>query len=184
MKGKHMIWKISKEFDFCYGHRVWNQTLNQEYSIDNACVCRHLHGHQGRVIVSLEANELKQGMVTDFKHLNWFKKFLDDSLDHKFIIDKNDPMFDVIIPNGSKLPWIKKEQGYSIINPDYFKTLTNDALIEILEGFVAVNFVPTSENLSKWLFNIVEDKMNYIGVKTTSVQFYETPKSQSTFAIF
>lgn len=176
-----MKWKISKQFDFCYGHRVHNQTLDQEYSVDNRCVCRHLHGHQGTIWVYLEAYKLKSGMVTDFKHLNWFKKFIDDALDHKFIIDRNDPMFNVIIPNGNDLPWLKKPEGYQIVDPNYFKTITNEALIEILEGFVVVDFVPTSENLSQWLFHVVKNKMEKINVKTTSLQFFETPKSQSMF---
>ena len=70
-----MKWEISKEFDFCYGHRVWSQTLNIDFSLDACLKCRHLHGHQGKVIVYLESNELNNSMVTDFKHLNWFKKF-------------------------------------------------------------------------------------------------------------
>lgn len=176
-------WIISKEFDFCYGHRVWSQTLNAEYSIDNRCVCRHLHGHQGKVIVKLYSDTLERGMVTDFKHLNWFKKFLDECLDHKFILDKNDPMFSIIVPSGNHLPWIDKKENYSIIDPNYFKFITDEPLIEVLEGFVAVDFVPTSENLSKWLFEVVNKKMSEINIKTHSVQFFETPKSCSTYEI-
>lgn len=176
-------WVISKEFDFCYGHRVWSQTLNAEYSLDNRCVCRHLHGHQGKIIISLESKRLKNGMVTDFKHLNWFKKFLDDTLDHKFIIDKKDPMFNVIVPQVPDMTWVSKPEGCSIVNPDFFKTLSESPLIEILEGFVRVDFVPTSENLSKWLFNIVEEKMSKIDITTNKVLFYETPKSSSCYEI-
>lgn len=172
-------WIISKEFDFCYGHRVWSQTLNQEFSLDNRCVCRHLHGHQGKILVKLEAPSLVNGMVTDFKHLNWFKKFLDDVLDHKFIIDKSDPAFNIIVP--LTVPWKEYSEGYKIVDPNWFKTLTDKALIEILEGFVVVDFVPTSENLSKWLYDIVQAKMKGMGVKVESVQFFETPKSSSCY---
>lgn len=184
------MWNISKEFDFCYGHRVWSQTLNKEYSIDNLCVCRHLHGHQGKVIVTLEGKDLIKGMVTDFKHLNWFKKFLDENLDHKFIVDKNDPLYNIIIPypctvgavsTFSEWPLKEFKEGFRIINPDSYKMLIKDIYIELLEGFVIVDFVPTSENLSNWLFNIVKEKMDKIEVVTKSVQFYETPKSQSTY---
>ena len=96
------MWEISKEFDFCYGHRVWSQSLNVEFSLDSCLMCRHLHGHQGKVIVYLKSDTLKSGMVTDFKHLNWFKKFLDDVIDHKFIIDINDPLFSTLLPNIDK----------------------------------------------------------------------------------
>ena len=48
LQGFIMHWKISKEFEFCYGHRVWSQTLNTEFSLDGCLKCRHLHGHQGK----------------------------------------------------------------------------------------------------------------------------------------
>jgi 6-pyruvoyltetrahydropterin/6-carboxytetrahydropterin synthase len=177
------MWKISKQFDFCYGHRVHNQTLKEEYSLDNRCVCRHLHGHQGKILIFLKGDHLTNGMITDFKHLNWFKKFLDDTLDHKFIIDKQDPMFKQIIPHmgNDSLPWKEFPEGYEIINPLFFKTIADENIIDILEGFVVVNFVPTSENLSKWLFDIVQNKMKELNVETESLQFFETPKSQSIY---
>jgi len=184
-------WQIAKQFDFCYGHRVWSQKLNAEFSLDNRCVCRHIHGHQGKIIVYLEGYHLKDGMVTDFKHLNWFKKFLDDTLDHKFIIDKNDPMFDVVIPWSKVLgvtdcasktyPLKSFDEGYQIVDPNFFKTVSDDNIIDILEGFVVVDFVPTSENLSEWLHTIVQKKMDRLDVVVSSVKFFETPKSQSHF---
>ena len=94
MDKKIYNWVIDKSFDYCYGHRVWSQTLDPKYSLDSCLACRHLHGHQGKVKLFLGANNLKHGMVTDFKHTNIFKKWLDDTLDHKFIIDMNDPLFE------------------------------------------------------------------------------------------
>ena len=52
------MWEISKEFDFCYGHRVWSQSLNVEFSLDSCLMCRHLHGHQGKAIVYLKSDTL------------------------------------------------------------------------------------------------------------------------------
>ncbi|RBQ26459.1 MULTISPECIES: 6-carboxytetrahydropterin synthase [Arcobacteraceae] len=171
------MWKISKEFDFCYGHRVWSQTLNIDFSLDSCLMCRHLHGHQGKVIVHLEATQLKDGMVTDFKHLNWFKAFLDDVLDHKFIIDINDPLFSTIVPNIKKENLIKFNDGYSIIDLIPFQ----NEFIELYESFIIVDFVPTSENLSAWLLKIVQNKMKEINIKVSHIEFLETPKSKSTF---
>jgi 6-pyruvoyltetrahydropterin/6-carboxytetrahydropterin synthase len=119
-----MIWQISKEFDFCYGHRVWSQQLEPEFSLTGCLACRHLHGHQGKVIVYLQSTELKDGMVTDFHHLNWFKQFLDTTLDHKFIIDINDPLKD---ENGNlKAEYTIegmhiKEEGYRAIFPEFIR---------------------------------------------------------------
>lgn len=175
-----MHWKISKEFDFCYGHRVWSQKLNTEFSLDGCLKCRHLHGHQGKILVYLEASKLQDGMVTDFKHLNWFKAFLDDVLDHKFILDINDPLFPTLLPNIKKDDLIGFEQGYYLVDLTKFKNEENH-IIELLEGYVLVDFVPTSENLSAWLLGIVQEKMNKLGIKVSHVEFLETPKSKSTF---
>lgn len=178
------MWKIAKEFDFCYGHRVWSQSLNCEFSLDSCLKCRHLHGHQGKLIVYLEADKLESGMVTDFKHLNWLKKWIDDVLDHKFIMDLNDPIIDHEIPIMNELRQnnllIKgSEEFWTIPNP--FLWDSNPAVGEKYEGLVFVNFVPTSENLTKWIFEIVEKKMKKINVIVSGVQFYETPKSQSNY---
>lgn len=173
-----MTWKISKSFDFCYGHRVWSQELNSEFSMDSCLKCRHLHGHQGQIIIYLEATELQDGMVTDFKHLNWFKVFLDDVLDHKFILDINDPLLPTLLPHYKKDEFIKFEQGYML--PDLTKIKDEELCIkEMYEGYVIVDFVPTSENLSAWFLKIASKKMEKLGVKVASVEFAETPKSKS-----
>lgn len=174
------MYKISKEFDFCYGHRVWSQELNVNFALDSCLMCRHLHGHQGKIIVHLESQTLKNGMVTDFKHLNWFKKFVDDNLDHKFIIDQNDPLFATLLPHF--------QDGSDLIQHDYFKSpnlqkIINEPrhIIELYEGFVIVDFVPTSEHLASWLQKILQQKMDALGVKVSCVEFFETPKSKSAF---
>lgn len=175
-------WIISKDFNFCYGHRVYTQELNKEYSLDGACKCRHLHGHEGLIRVSLQTNNLQNGMVTDFKHLNWFKQWLDNELDHKFIMGLNDPLLYHEVPLATKDLLSRHEAGHYTLNPSsYYNHET--AIREKYEGMVFVNFVPTSENLSAWLFEYIEQKMSKINVKTLSVQFYETPKSQSIYTL-
>jgi len=174
-----MRWEISKQFDFCYGHRVWSQELNKEYALDDCLMCRHLHGHQGKILVHLESDILQSGMVTDFKHLNWFKKFLDDTIDHKFIIDINDPIFSTLLPHyKDKQNLNQMEQNYKI--PD-LTIIQNEPLYvkEMYEGFIVVDFVPTSENLSAWLFKIVQEKMKKIDIKVSHLEYFETPKSRS-----
>ena len=176
-------WSITKDFDFCYGHRVWNQTLNEKFSVDSQCACRHMHGHQGKIQVKLSSDALKDGMVTDFKHLNWFKSFIDKYIDHKFILDINDPAYNHIIPD-SNVPWVKTEYGFMVLDENWKNTPGVDPYkLEIYEGLVLVDFVPTSENLSKWLWGIVNQTMSKLSddIITSSVTFFETPKSSSCF---
>lgn len=175
---------ITKQFDFCYGHRVWSQTLNSKFSLDSCLKCRHLHGHQGTINISLEAESLQEGMVTDFKHLNWFKKWLDDVLDHKFIMDLDDPLRETLFPlsfnSAPGYPPGQNDIAYYIVQPGYVNEMLSPAK-EMYEGLVLVPFVPTSENLSKWLFEIVQSKMKELNVKVSQIEFLETPKSHSIY---
>lgn len=174
-----MVWQISKEFDFCYGHRVWSQELHSEFSLTGCLACRHLHGHQGKIIVFLQSDILKNGMVTDFHHLNWFKLFLDETLDHKFIMDIHDPLFETLLPHfKNKQPLIHHEAGYQ--TPDLGHLKDEPAhLTELYESYIIVDFVPTSENISTWLMQIIQKKMKKLGVHVSHVEFLETPKSRS-----
>lgn len=187
------MYKIGKEFDFCYGHRVWSQELIEGYSEDMCLACRHLHGHQGKIIVYLEkidGGDLERGMVTDFKHLGWFKKWVDNNLDHKFIMDINDPLRDKLFPitqfnkgdneKFDKLFEVNIENNFYTLWRDVYSNLSKPE-IEIYEGLIFVEFIPTSENISKWLCDVVNNKMNKIGIKCTQIQFFETPKSQSNY---
>jgi 6-pyruvoyltetrahydropterin/6-carboxytetrahydropterin synthase len=172
------MFEITKRFDFCYGHRVWNQTLNREYSLDSCLVCRHLHGHQGEIIVTLRARELEDGMVTDFKHLNFFKKWIDDVLDHKFIMDINDPLKPILFPLAIHLDYIPEDYYIADIENDYPTEIK-----ELYEGVIFVEFVPTSENICKWLYDILIEKLSNLNIVLKSVEFKETPKTSAKYVI-
>jgi len=217
-------WKIDKQFNFCYGHRVWSQKLEAEYceKKDVSCKCRFLHGHEGLVHVFLESECLERGMVTDFKHLGWLKDFLDDTIDHKFILDMNDPYFGQII-NGKIGGQIRHYQGIptgglstverlvlpstngvvkqlpllpiTVPGVDYIlgykvdvyasTTVKGDTFLEgpekeFYEGFVIVDFIPTSENLCEWLYDVASSKMSRLGIKVSQVDWHETAKSRSS----
>lgn len=188
---------IDKTFSFCYGHRVWSQRLNPEYCEKNdyQCKCRHLHGHEGLAHVFLEATDLERGMVTDFKHLGWLKDFINTYVDHKFIIDTNDPMCGSLIGDvwnqimGSKplvfrpvwVPGTAIVVGHEVDLSGVSAELASSPEYETLEGYFIVNFVPTSENLSKWLHTVASTKMALLGVKVSRVDWFETPKSRSSY---
>ena len=195
--------KISKSFDFCYGHRVWSQKLNGKFSIDSLCACRHLHGHQGKIVVYLKqkGGKTTDGMVTDFKHLGFFKKFIDSTFDHKMILDISDPVLHELFP----LLFIEEGEGKRGINKNllvhendvYYPNLdklttllylrdngsVSNELLELYEGLVLVNFVPTSENIAKYMLKFVNSKVSELGVICCKIDFFETPKSQSSYKI-
>lgn len=52
---------------------------------------------------------------------------------------------------------------------------------EFYEGFILVDFVPTSEYLSKWIYDFVNIKMEKIGIRVVQVDFSETPKTMATY---
>ena len=187
------MYKISKDFNLCYGHRVFTQSLNVDFCAkgDTKQKCRHLHGHEGKVTVHLEAEFVdNRGMVVDFKELGWLKDFIDEQLDHKFIIAAHDPMFDMLVTSVYDLA-ISKEPSYL---PVYVPGCSAVGEVvdlagipatmpeyETLEGYFIVDFVPTSENLARWMYDLVAEKMSSFNVKVTCVEWAETPKSVARY---
>jgi 6-pyruvoyltetrahydropterin/6-carboxytetrahydropterin synthase len=156
------MYEIAKEFNFCYGHRVWSQALNKEYALTSQSKCRFLHGHEGKVVVFLRSEQLQGGMVTDFNHLNWLKQFIDENIDHKFIIDQHDPAYKYMV---------------NILNFENDEQLAK----EYTESFYIVDFIPTSENLARWMFDLIQEKMQPLGIVVSGIEWWETSKSKSTY---
>ena len=89
------MFRISRHFDFCYGHRLLNYDGK----------CRFLHGHNGRVVISLESTELDdRGMLIDFSDVKRIVgKWLDDTLDHRMILHRADPAAEMLQKLGEPL---------------------------------------------------------------------------------
>ena len=107
------MFRVTKEIDFCYGHRLLNYDGK----------CRHLHGHNGRAVITLESTGLDSlGMVMDFTAIKQILgKWIDDALDHRMLLHRDDP----VIPE-------LRRQG---------------------EPFVELDVNPTAENLAKMIFD-------------------------------
>ena len=112
------MYKVAKEIHFCYGHRL----------LDYDGKCAHPHGHNGRIVIELEASSLdKRGMVYDFGDIKEIvQQWVDDQLDHKMILKK-----------GDKLEKILKELG---------------------EPYFLMDENPTAENLAKLIFDLSKSK--------------------------
>jgi 6-pyruvoyltetrahydropterin/6-carboxytetrahydropterin synthase len=107
------MFQVTRELRFCYGHRLLNYDGK----------CRHLHGHNGRAVITLEAEQLDPlGMVVDFSAIKRIVSgWIDAHLDHRMILHKDDPV----------LPFFK-QQG---------------------EPFFLLDVNPTAENIAKVIFD-------------------------------
>ncbi len=106
------MFRVTKEIHFCYGHRLLNYDGK----------CRHLHGHNGKAVITLEAAELDHlGMVVDFSEIKTLLgRWIDDTLDHRMLLHKDDPI----------IPEFRKQN----------------------EPFVTLDVNPTAENIARMIF--------------------------------
>lgn len=89
------MFRVTREIDFCYGHRLLNYDGK----------CKYLHGHNGLAVIAIEAETLdERGMVLDFSDIkNVVSKWIDDTLDHRMILCKDDPAIDALAKLGEPL---------------------------------------------------------------------------------
>jgi len=175
------MYKITKEFHFSSGHRVHCQKLNGVLSEGADTACKFVHGHNYIATVNVESKKLHNHMVLDFKNLSFIKTFVDDYLDHKFIIDINDPIFNRMVGNVNLIP--TEFMGVKIGSVIDLGVSENEER-EYLQSFFVVDFVPTSENLVVYLQNIVSkiinNEINELNLKV-SFSLSETPKTSATY---
>jgi len=83
---------VTREIRFCYGHRL----------LEYGGKCRHLHGHNGRAVITLAAAALDPlGMVLDFSRLQRaVGGWIDEHLDHKMLLHKDDPLLPLLRQQG------------------------------------------------------------------------------------
>ena len=111
-----MSFTVVREINFSYGHRL----LNYEGK------CRHLHGHNGRLEIHMEADRLDaRGMVMDFGDIKKLvADWIDREIDHKMLLCKDDPI----------LPYLK----------------------QVGEPVVEMDGNPTAENIARFIFEYAE----------------------------
>jgi len=171
-----MYWEIDKTFHFEMGHRVWAQKLDHAHlSLTTDCACKHLHGHSYEIKVFLGSHQLDHSsMVTDFKNLNFMKRFVDDVLDHKFMLDINDPHFKII--TGMDAP--KTIDDFANLGIEF---PSQDPAVQLhRDSFVLVNFVPTSENICRYLKEYAQEQIGDIA-RVVAVELWETKKSHCRY---
>jgi 6-pyruvoyltetrahydropterin/6-carboxytetrahydropterin synthase len=86
------MYRVTREISFCYGHRLLNYDGK----------CRHLHGHNGRAVLTLEARQLDPlGMVVDFSAIKRVVQvWIDEALDHRMLLHRDDPVLPLLRERG------------------------------------------------------------------------------------
>lgn len=89
------MYRVNKSIHFCYGHRLLNYDGK----------CRHLHGHNGQVDIELQGEKLDdRGMLTDFGEIkSVMKKWIDENLDHRMILRRDDPAVESLLDQNEPL---------------------------------------------------------------------------------
>jgi 6-pyruvoyltetrahydropterin/6-carboxytetrahydropterin synthase len=118
------MFRVTREITFCYGHRL----------LDYDGKCRHLHGHNGRAVLTLEAPELDAlGMVVDFSRIKRVvSAWIDETLDHRMLLHRDDPA----------LPFLR-QQGEPVFVMDVNPTAENIA--KLIYDFAAQENFPVVE---------------------------------------
>ena len=89
------MFRVSRELEFCYGHRLLNYQGK----------CCHLHGHNGKVLVTIETTGLdNRGMAIDFGEIKKVVSgWIDQHLDHRMILHRDDPAVPLLEKLGEPL---------------------------------------------------------------------------------
>lgn len=126
------MYRLTRELFFCYGHRL----------LDYDGKCAHLHGHNARVVLVLEAPGLDaQGMVVDFGEIrDRVGRWIDDELDHRLILSRHDPLIPALRAHGEPVVELDchptaenlarivcehaRERGLPVVQVDFWETPT------------------------------------------------------------
>ena len=89
------MYRVTREIDFCYGHRL----------LDYDGKCRHLHGHNGRALITLEGPTLDaRGMLVDFGDIKReVQRWIDENLDHTMLLCHDDPILPLLRERGERV---------------------------------------------------------------------------------
>ena len=117
---------VTREFKFCFGHRLPNYQGK----------CRQLHGHNGRLLVTVESDDLDAiGMAADFGVLkHGIDSWIDAEWDHAMILHRDDPVASALREHGTPV--------------------------------VALDENPTTENLARYVYRRAADNgLNVVAVQ-------------------
>lgn len=144
--------------------RRWIETDTGHRVPNHKSKCKHIHGHRYRWEVEIEGDVVtergvsEEGMLIDFSDISQIlTKYIHDVVDHAFIVYEGD----------------KEVKSALSLLGDGHRT-------------VVVSFIPTAENLAKWAFEQIEDKITSSygnRLRLVAMHVRETPKSWASWRV-
>lgn len=115
--------------------------------------CSNIHGHRWKIEAEIYSDKLidegqTRGMIVDFGDLKRDLKKIADDLDHKLIYEKG------------------------TLRPETEKALMGENF-----SLVSVDFRPTAENFSYYIFTLMKEK----GYNVKRIRVYETPNNCAVY---
>lgn len=158
--------------DFNYSIKVYKQYFNfasSHFLIFDDGTREPLHGHNYRVMLKGEASTLKGDMVFDFLDIKPIVREVCDSLDHKLLLPKENPMIEIYQEN--KNTNLKTPCGSSFSFP------SQDVLLLPIEN-------TSAERLAIYLCSEIRkktyDKFNF-KFATLEIEVEETPGQSAIY---
>lgn len=188
------MYTIEKTFTGDLAHRIHNQTLDASFTETTQPVlkCRRFHGHTFSLKVKLGSEKLLDDMVVDYNELGFVKTMISEVLDHRTLISDTDPLLGKVVQKVYED--CTGEKGMRMLMTDYLCSKialcpVNDSdLREFFDSFTVVPFTTSSENIAKWVYEVVRNKIDAYNsthntdVKVISVSYMETPTSEAVFS--
>jgi hypothetical protein len=182
--------RVSTIFDVSYGGRVWGEgaTMITGQSI------------QIETTIEREADSTPPSVRT----LHWFQQFLDQNISGRFIIGRNDPLFERLLGGTisvrQKTP--SEKAAYLDIGGEFLELyeevipetdqvigysldtskLDDSNTQQYYSSFFIVGFNPTEPALCKWMFDVLAVKMNALGILTSKVEIITTDFSRHSYS--
>ena len=118
---------------------------------NHPALCQNLHGHSYKLFVTINGI-VENDMVADFKELKDFVNFnIVNKLDHCFAYNKN--------------------------TDDEFEKAITEVVLKYNKKCYAFDWRTTCENMSKWIYEVLNDKLEQASYKVSKITLYETSGS-------
>lgn len=184
------------DYRLCYAHRVDDHTFSQTEKP------RMIHGHTAdlSIVVNYSSKDTQFRLVDTA--VSEVFTFMGSQFFNRFFIDCNDPMYYTLVTSlyesvAEKLGINLNEVNFDMlrdihteseivvakeVNLAPFRIDRNSPIHDVLKSYVVLDFCPSSDNLCKWFYNIVDSIVSPVGAEVEFVEWSSVPNKTTIYA--